>query len=151
MQIPRIHVSFVLASAWLEQDTHPPGEHLAIDIVEALLSNGIVCSDIENWRDVGWSWSCSSPEYRHCQASFSLSAMYPLQERRWLLDGGVLRAWRLWNRPLQRDFLRKLALAVHDELKSDSRIGDIRWYCRKPAFAPSAEWEAFPPFQITRG
>lgn len=146
MRIPRIHLTFVCSADGLDEDSHPPGERLADDIVEFLSSLGTLNDAIANWRDFGWSWNCCLPGGERNCVNFCLSAMYPLQQRRWLLDAGIKGAWRIWRRQLQLEFIRHLAFGLNDLLHSNSRISDVRWYHHKPAFSPNAEWEKSPSF-----
>jgi hypothetical protein len=105
----------------MENSAEPPDSALARSLVVACQRAGFVCSEIDLWRDVGWTFDAGLEAGRfeiyfsRYRGSSTLLAVAP-QGRKSNIDGHLL----------------KLCSAVHDELASSAVIKNLRWMLGGP-------------------
>jgi hypothetical protein len=107
--------------ARVENSAEPPDAALAESLVSACQRAGFACSEVDLWRDVGWTFDANVGAARfeiyfsRYREPTTLLAVAP-QGRQSGGDGHLL----------------KLCSAVHDELARSAAIRNLRWMLGGP-------------------
>jgi len=109
------------STALVENSAEPPDATLAEALVAACRRARFACSEVDLWRDVGWTFDASVDAARfeiyfsRYRGSSTLLAVSP-QDRKSNSGGNLL----------------KLCTVVHDELARSAAIRNLRWMLGGP-------------------
>lgn len=107
---------------------HPPGAGLARLLFEELPNVGWITSDLENWRDCGWSFIVSSS-----QATLLIALSRWKKDDQWMLQIVPKKSAGLLNRlfgfkpSAGRSDISRLASVVHEILRSRANYRHALW------------------------
>jgi hypothetical protein len=118
---------------------HPPGASIARRLSEGLANRGWVASEIDNWRDSGWSIRCGRGA-----STLELTVAKGAEDDEWFLQiapayvPGII--GRLRNKPASAtpDDIHALAMDTHDTLTASGRFGGFMWQWDGPPDATTS-------------
>lgn len=127
------NVTFVGEAQSDPEFDHPAGASIARRLEAGLRNAGWLVSDIDNWRDCGWSIECSRGDVR-LEVSLALidPGKWMLQVAPWKVPGPLGRLFGKRPSAMPADVL-DLAKAVHAQLVQEARYSQFSW-C----------WDGFP-------
>ncbi len=132
------NVLFQAAQQPDETNDHPPGSYIARAIKDGLDTDVWALSELENWRDCGWYFTCV------CEGASLQVAVAQALEGQWLVQIAPARVPGLIGRLFKGKASARapqtlsLAKAVHAILESDDLFSGFQW-C----------WDGFPGEQNT--
>lgn len=105
-------------------------------------ARGLPSSVVENWRDVGWSFTAFQDRSVNCQVEIVVSL---LTSNQWLIDVAYTTSWFSFAK--RTDELKQVTACLAKVLTQLPGISDIRWHVNTPGWLGQGSRE--PPLDLT--